>query len=61
MHFTSKVDSIRSCMQLEDVNLTCSFVNSIVKEKSCFAFAKVNQDTVEEVLLFLSDDISWYR
>lgn len=55
--FINKVDSLRAGTQLH-VNLTCNIVNSIMRDKTfCFAFDKVNQDTVEQMLLSLSDDL----
>ncbi len=57
--FINKVDRLRSCMQLVDVNLPCSIVKDIMSDKTCsFAFDTVIQDTVEEMLHSLSDDTS---
>lgn len=45
-------------MQLHDANLTCNIVNSIMRDKTCFAFDMVNHEAVEQMLLSLSDDTS---
>ena len=57
--FINKVKHLRSSMQSNDVNLACNTINSIMSDKTCcFTFDTVNQDTVEDMLLSLTDDTS---
>ena len=57
--FINKVESLRHRMQSNDVTFTCNTINSFMRDKTCrFTFDKVNQDSVEKMLLSLPEDTS---
>lgn len=55
--FNDKVNNLRSSMYGNNVQLACSPISKIMKNKLCsFNFRSVDQTTVEEMLLSIPDD-----